>query len=128
MRIGGMGGKIIEKLGVVPQSVPGADITPSLEKGTIDAAEWIGPHDDMKLGFQIAAAEYYYTPGWWEAGPNLSVYINKEKFDALPVEYQNIIEAAATRANVDMMASYDAKNPVALKQLIAGGTAACVPS
>ena len=75
----------------------------------------------MKLGFN-QVAEYYYTPGWWEAGPNLSVYINKEKFDALPVEYQNIIEAAATRANVDMMASYDAKNPVALKQLIAGGT------
>ena len=121
MRIGGMGGKIIEKLGVVPQSVPGADIYPSLEKGTIDAAEWIGPHDDMKLGFN-KVAEYYYTPGWWEAGTNLSVYINKEKFDALPVEYQNIIEAAATRANVDMMASYDAKNPVALKQLIAGGT------
>jgi len=121
MRIGGMGGKIIEKLGVVPQSVPGADIYPSLEKGTIDAAEWIGPHDDKKLGFN-QVAEYYYTPGWWEAGPNLSVYINKEKFDALPVEYQNIIEAAATRANVDMMASYDAKNPVALKELIAGGT------
>ena len=74
----------------------------------------------MKLGFNQVAE--FYTPGWWEAGPNLSVYINKEKFDALPVEYQNIIEAAATRANVDMMASYDAKNPVALKQLIAGGT------
>ena len=92
MRIGGMGGKIIEKLGVVPQSVPGIYL---IGKGTIDAAEWIGPHDDMKLGFN-QVTEYYYTPGWWEAGPNLSVYI-KEKFDALPVEYQNIIEAAATR-------------------------------
>ena len=121
MRIGGMGGSVVEKIGVVPQSIPGADIYPSLERGTIDAAEWIGPHDDLKLGFN-QVAEYYYTPGFWEAGPNLSVYINKEKFDALPPEYQAIIEAAATRANVDMMASYDAKNPVALRQMIAGGT------
>ncbi len=121
MRIGGMGGKIIEKLGVVPQSIPGGDILPSLEKGTIDGAEWVGPFDDMTFGFN-KVAKYYYTPGWWEAAPNLSVYINKEKYDALPVEYQNIIKAAAQRANVDTTAFYDAQNPVALKKLIASGT------
>jgi len=120
MRIGGMGGKVIEKLGVVPQSVPGGDIYPSLEKGTIDAAEWIGPHDDMKLGFH-KVAKFYYTPGWWEAGSNLSVYINKEKFDALPAEYKSAIETAAYSTNTQLMASYDAKNPIALKQMIAGG-------
>jgi TRAP-type mannitol/chloroaromatic compound transport system substrate-binding protein len=121
MRIGGMGGKIIEKLGVVPQSIPGGDIFPSLEKGTIDAAEWVGPFDDMKMGFN-KVAKFYYTPGWWEAAPNLSVYINKEKFDSLPVEYQNIVAAAAERANVKTTAFYDAKNPEALKTILAGGT------
>jgi TRAP-type mannitol/chloroaromatic compound transport system substrate-binding protein len=121
MRIGGMGGRIIEKLGVVPQTIPGGDILPSLEKGTIDAAEWVGPFDDLTFGFN-KVADYYYTPGWWEAAPNLSVYINKEKYDALPVEYQNIIIAAAERANVDTTAFYDAKNPDALKTLLASGT------
>ena len=121
MRIGGMGGKIIEKLGVVPQSLPSADIFPALEKGTIEAAEWVGPFDDMKMGFN-KVAEFYYTPGWWEAAPNLSVYINKEKFDALPVEYQNIVTAAAERANVKTTAFYDAENPAALKTLLASGT------
>lgn len=120
MRIGGMGGKIIEKLGVVPQSIPGGDILPSLEKGTIDAAEWVGPFDDMTFGFN-KVANYYYTPGWWEAAPNLSVYINKEKFDSLPVEYQNIIHAAAEKANVKTTAFYDSENPKALKQLLASG-------
>lgn len=120
MRIGGMGGKIIEKLGVVPQSIPAADILPSLEKGTIEAAEWVGPFDDMTFGFN-KVANYYYTPGWWEPATNFSVYINKEKFDSLPVEYQNIIKAAAATANADTMAFYDAKNPDALKTLLASG-------
>lgn len=120
MRIGGMGGKIIENLGVVPQSIPGADILPSLEKGTIDGAEWVGPFDDMTMGFN-KVAKFYYTPGWWEAQASLAVYINKEKYDALPVEYQNIIAAAAQRSNVDTMAFYDYENPKALKQIIASG-------
>ncbi|MEQ9607175.1 MAG: twin-arginine translocation signal domain-containing protein, partial [Kiloniellaceae bacterium] len=70
MRIGGMGGKIIEKVGVVPQQIAGGDIYPALEKGTIDATEWVGPYDDEKLGFN-KVAQYYYYPGWWEGGPVL---------------------------------------------------------
>ena len=119
-RVGGFAGKVLAKLGVVPQQIPGGDIYPSLEKGTIDAAEWIGPYDDEKLGFQ-KVAQYYYYPGWWEGGPNLSLYVNQDKWKALPEEYKNIIEAAAAEANVDMLAKYDAKNPDALKRLVANG-------
>ncbi|TVO63042.1 TRAP transporter substrate-binding protein [Denitromonas ohlonensis] len=119
-RVGGFAGKVLSKLGTVPQQIPGGDIYPSLEKGTIDAAEWIGPYDDEKLGFQ-KVAQFYYYPGWWEGGPNLSLYINQDKWKALPEEYKNIIEAAAAEANVDMLAKYDAKNPDALKRLVAGG-------
>ncbi|MCZ4303299.1 TRAP transporter substrate-binding protein [Zoogloeaceae bacterium G21618-S1] len=119
-RVGGFAGKVMSKLGTVPQQIPGGDIYPSLEKGTIDAAEWVGPYDDEKLGFQ-KVAQYYYYPGWWEGGPNLSLYINQDKWKALPEEYKNIIEAAAAEANVDMMAKYDAKNPDSLKRLVAGG-------
>ncbi|MCB1939685.1 MAG: TRAP transporter substrate-binding protein [Rhodocyclaceae bacterium] len=120
IRVGGFAGKVLSKLGAVPQQIPGADIYPSLEKGTIDAAEWIGPYDDEKLGFQ-KVAQYYYYPGWWEGGPNLSLYVSLDKFNALPKEYQSIIAAAAAEANVDMLAKYDAKNPDALKRLVAGG-------
>ena len=120
IRVGGFAGKVLAKLGAVPQQIPGADIYPSLEKGTIDAAEWVGPYDDEKLGFQ-KVAKYYYYPGWWEGGPNLSLYINMDKFKALPKEYQAIVHAAAAEANVDMMAKYDAKNPDALKRLVGGG-------
>lgn len=120
IRVGGFAGKVLSKLGAVPQQIPGADIYPSLEKGTIDAAEWVGPYDDEKLGFQ-KVAKYYYYPGWWEGGPNLSLYINADKFKALPEEYKSIIESAASEANVGMMAKYDAKNPDALKRLVGGG-------
>jgi TRAP-type mannitol/chloroaromatic compound transport system substrate-binding protein len=120
VRVGGFAGKVLAKLGSVPQQIPGGDVYPSLEKGTIDAAEWIGPYDDEKLGFQ-KVAQYYYYPGWWEGGANLSLYINKQKYDALPTEYKAIIDAAAAEANIDCMAKYDAKNPDALKRLVASG-------
>ena len=84
-RIGGMGGKVIAKLGVVPQLIAGGDIYPSLEKGTIDAAEWVGPYDDEKLGF-YKVAKYYYYPGWWEGGPTLHAFINTDKWSSLPEE------------------------------------------
>ncbi|TVT48184.1 MAG: twin-arginine translocation signal domain-containing protein [Denitromonas halophila] len=119
-RVGGFAGKVMSKLGTVPQQIPGGDIYPSLEKGTIDAAEWVGPYDDEKLGFQ-KVAQFYYYPGWWEGGPSLSLYINQDKWKALPDEYKAIVEAAAAEANVDMMAKYDAKNPDSLKRLVAGG-------
>ncbi|WP_048647575.1 TRAP transporter substrate-binding protein [Nitratireductor soli] len=120
MRIGGMGGKIIEKLGVVPQQIAGGDIYPALEKGTIDAAEWVGPYDDQKLGFN-KVAQYYYYPGWWEGGPVLHALFNKAKWEELPKPYQMILDAACRAANADMMASYDYKNPTALRQLAADG-------
>jgi len=121
MRIGGMAGKIMEKLGVVPQLIPGGDIYPALEKGTIDAAEWVGPYDDEKLGFNKIAKNYYY-PGFWEGGPQLVCMFNTSEWGKLPKEYQNIVEAACWEANTYMLAKYDAQNPAALKRLVAGGT------
>ncbi|MGZ5073206.1 MAG: TRAP transporter substrate-binding protein, partial [Usitatibacter sp.] len=120
-RIGGFAGKVMEKLGAVPQLIPGGDIYPALEKGTIDAAEWVGPYDDEKLGFNKVAKNYYY-PGFWEGGPQLVSYFNVNEWNKLPKEYQNIVEAACAEANTWMLAKYDAENPAALKRLVAGGT------
>jgi TRAP-type mannitol/chloroaromatic compound transport system substrate-binding protein len=106
---------------VVPQQIAGGDIYPSLEKGTLDAAEWVGPYDDEKLGFN-KVAKFYYYPGWWEGGPQLDVLANLGEFNKLPKEYQNILEAACWEANTWMVAKYDAQNPAALKKLVAGGT------
>ncbi|MES2664727.1 MAG: TRAP transporter substrate-binding protein [Pseudomonadota bacterium] len=120
MRIGGFAGKVIEKLGVVPQQIPGGDIYPALEKGTIDAAEWVGPYDDEKLGF-FKVAPYYYYPGWWEGGPSIATMINLAKWSELPPAYQAILKTGCALANTDMLASYDWKNPTAIKSLVAGG-------
>jgi TRAP-type mannitol/chloroaromatic compound transport system substrate-binding protein len=120
MRIGGFAGKIIEKLGVVPQQIAGGDIYPALEKGTLDACEWVGPYDDEKLGF-AKVAKYYYYPGWWEGGPTLHSLINLEKWNALPKPYQAALKSACEAANCDMMANYDYKNPGALKSLVGSG-------
>ena len=120
-RIGGFAGQVLSKLGVVPQQIAGGDIYPALEKGTIDAAEWVGPYDDEKLGFN-KVAKYYYYPGWWEGGPQLSVMVNLKAWDGLPASYKAIVEAACGEANVDMVAKYDAFNPIALRKLVAGGT------
>jgi TRAP-type mannitol/chloroaromatic compound transport system substrate-binding protein len=120
-RVGGFGGMVAQRIGVVPQNIPGGEIYQALEKGTIDAAEWVGPYDDQKLGFNKVAPHYYY-PGWWEGGPQLSLYVNKKAYDGLSGEYKAIIEAASAYAHVDMQAKYDGKNSAALKQLVAGGT------
>jgi TRAP-type mannitol/chloroaromatic compound transport system substrate-binding protein len=120
-RIGGFAGKVLAKLGVVTQQIAGGDIYPALEKGTIDAAEWVGPYDDEKLGF-YKVAKYYYYPGWWEGGPQLSLYVNIDKWKSLPPAYQSILEAAAAEANVTMVARYDAENMPALRRLVEGGT------
>jgi TRAP-type mannitol/chloroaromatic compound transport system substrate-binding protein len=120
IRIGGFGGKVLERIGGVPQNIPGGEIYPALEKGTIDATEWVGPYDDEKLGFH-KVAKFYYYPGWWEGGPQLSLYVNQKAWDSLPADYKAIVEAAATHAHVVMQARYDARNPAALKRLVAGG-------
>src|SRR3954464_13693569 len=120
-RIGGMAGLVLAKLNVVPQMIPGPDIYPALEKGTIDGAEWVGPYDDEKLGFN-KVAKFYYYPGWWEGGPMLLGIVNLDKWNALPKHYQSVIEQAGQAANSWMMAKYDLLNPPAMKKLLAGGT------
>ena len=119
-RIGGFAGQVVQKLGVVPQQIAGGDIYPALEKGTIDAAEWVGPYDDLKLGF-YKVAPYYYYPGFWEGGPALTVFINKGKWDELPAYYKAVLKAAGDESTVVTQAKYDALNPPALKQLVAAG-------
>lgn len=120
MRIGGFGGTVIAKLGAVPQQIAGGDIYPALEKGTLDATEWVGPYDDEKLGF-YKVAKYYYYPGWWEAGSTLHNFVNLDKWNALPPAYKSIIKTASAYANEWMMAKYDIGNPAALKRLVANG-------
>ena len=121
MRIGGFAGKVLERMGGVPQNIPGGEIYAALEKGTIDAAEWVGPYDDQKLGFNKVAPNYYY-PGWWEGGPQLDFYVNTKAYDALSAENKAILESATAVAHIDMQAKYDAKNPGALRQLVGSGT------
>ena len=122
MRLGGgLIGDVMTKLGAVPQSIPGGEIYQALEKGTIDAAEWVGPYDDQKLGFN-KVAPYYYYPGWWEGGPEVGFFVNQKALAALSPENRAIVEAAASHAHTDMLAKYDARNPGALKQLVAAKT------
>ncbi|MCW5660139.1 MAG: ABC transporter substrate-binding protein [Burkholderiaceae bacterium] len=119
-RVGGFGGKVVERIGGVPQNIPGGEIYQALEKGTIDAAEWVGPYDDQKLGF-FKVAPFYAYPGWWEGGPQLELHVNQKAYDGLSSEYKAIIECASAFCHHDMQAKYDAKNAAALKQLVAGG-------
>ena len=122
MRLGGgLIGDVMTKLGAVPQSIPGGEIYQALEKGTIDAAEWVGPYDDQKLGFN-KVAPYNYYPGWWEGGPEVDFFVNQKALAALSPENRAIVEAAASHAHTDMLAKYDARNPGALKQLVAAKT------
>src|ERR1700756_3121545 len=120
-RIGGLAGRVLPKTGVVPQQLAGGDIYPALEKGTIDAAEWVGPYDDEKLGFNKIAPHYYY-PGWWEGGPMTLAMVNLDKWNSLPKHYQAVLRQACLPANGWMMAKYDQLNPPALKKLLASGT------
>jgi TRAP-type mannitol/chloroaromatic compound transport system substrate-binding protein len=120
MRIGGFGGTVLQKLGTVPQQIAGGDIYPALEKGTIDAAEWVGPYDDDKLGFQ-KVAQFYHYPGWWEGGSSIHNFINIAKWNSLSNSYKSIVRSASALANEWMMARYDVANPAALRRLIAGG-------
>jgi TRAP-type mannitol/chloroaromatic compound transport system substrate-binding protein len=121
MRIGGWAGKTLSKLGLIPQQLAAGDIYPALEKGTIDAAEWVGPYDDEKLGFQ-KVAKYYYYPGFWEGGPTVHAFANLDKWNELPKSYQAVVTNAAANANAWMAARYDMLNPSALKRLVASGT------
>ena len=117
-RIGGFAGRVVERMGAVPQNLPGGELYQALEKGAIDAVEWVGPYDDLKLGF-VKVAPYYYYPGWWEGGPEVDFFVNNKALESLSAENKAILEAATTYAHVDMLAKYDAYNPGALKQLVA---------
>jgi TRAP-type mannitol/chloroaromatic compound transport system substrate-binding protein len=119
-RVGGFAGKVTGRLGTVSQNIPGGEIYQALEKGTIDAAEWVGPYDDQKLGLNKVAPVYHY-PGWWEGGPQLDLYVNTKAYEGLSAEYKAMIENAAAYAHTEMQAKYDARNPAALKSLVAGG-------
>src|ERR1043166_665121 len=121
MRIGGYAGRVLQKLGWVPQQLAGGAIYPALEKGTIDAAEWVGPYDDEKLGF-YKVAPYYYYPGWWEGGTQAALFFNIDKWNSLNTTYKSIVRTAADMSNVWMQAKYDAVNPAALRRLVAEKT------
>jgi len=121
MRIPGLGGSVMSEMGVNTQVLPSGEIYPSLERGAIDAAEWVGPYDDEKLGFH-EVAQYYYYPGWWEPGPALTFYVNRDAYDALPTQYQEALQTAAAEADLRMLAQYDHKNPAALDRLLDKGT------
>lgn len=120
MRIPGLGGQVMAKLGVTVQTLPGGEIFQALQTGAIDAAEWVGPYDDEKLGLH-KAAQFYYYPGWWEPGPSLEVEINLDEWNKLPAFYQECVKVAAYVANMSMLATYDARNNDALARLVEGG-------
>jgi TRAP-type mannitol/chloroaromatic compound transport system substrate-binding protein len=120
MRVAGFGGRVMAKLGVVPQQIAGGDIYPALEKGTIDAAEWVGPHDDEKLGFH-KVAKYMHIPGVLELEANNCLYINKAKWAELPASYQSMLRAACAYALMEMLAGYDARNAKAITRVVAQG-------
>jgi TRAP-type mannitol/chloroaromatic compound transport system substrate-binding protein len=117
MRIAGLAGKVVERIGVVPQQIAGSDIYPALEKGTIDATEWVGPYDDEKLGF-FQIAKFYYYPAFWEGGPSVHFFFNKGKYEALPAAYKAALRTAAAMVNADMLAKYDVKNVAAIRSLV----------
>ncbi len=121
MRIGGFAGVVLQKLGAVPQQIAGGDLYPALEKGTIDAAEWVGPYDDEKLGL-YKVAQYYHYPSWWEGCGMVHNFINTTKWNELPSNYKSIVRSASAIANEWMLSKYDAHNPAAIKRLVASGT------
>ncbi len=120
-RIGGFGGRIIERIGVEPVNLPADQIYQALEEGTIDAAEFVGPYDDEKLGFN-RVAKYYYYPGWWEGGVAATNLIRLERWNALPKSYQEAVRTGSALANTVLTARYDTLNPTALRTLVERGT------
>ena len=117
-RIGGLAGHVFQRLGAVPQQIAAGDIYPSLDRGTVDAAEGLGPYDDDKLGF-FKVAPFYYYPGWWEGTAILHLFVNKQKYEELPASYRSVLQTAAAATTSITLARYDALNPPALRRLVA---------
>lgn len=117
MRIPGLGGEVLHRVGGTPVSLSGGDIFTSLQSGAIDATEWVGPYNDLAFGLH-KAAKYYYYPGWHEPGTTLECFINQKAFDALPKDLQSIVRNACKVANQDMLAEYTARNNAALHTLV----------
>ncbi len=117
MRIPGLGGDVMARLGVVPVNISGGEIFAALEQGVIDAAEWVAPYNDLEFAL-YRAAKYCYYPGWQEPGPTLECIVNQPAWHSLPADLQAIFEACCRAANDDMLAEYSARNQEALKQLI----------
>ncbi|MGB1840820.1 MAG: TRAP transporter substrate-binding protein [Longimicrobiales bacterium] len=115
-RIPGIGGEIMTRLGVTVQVLSGSEIYPALERGAIDATEWVGPYDDEKLGLHQIAKHYYY-PGWWEPGVTMGLLVSIEAFEELPEAYQRILETACAETAIDRLAEYDVEEPRALARL-----------
>ena len=120
MRIPGLGAEVMDRMGVTVQVLAGGDIYPALERGAIDATEWVGPYDDEKLGLH-QAAQYYYYPGWWEPSASASFQVNMDAWNALPAEYQEVFRVATKSAARTMLMMYDARNPAALQRILEGG-------
>ena len=123
MRIPGLGGRAMERLGVVAQTLAGGEIYGALERGAIDATEWVGPYDDEKMGFYRVVRTYHY-PGWWEPSAGLSFYVNRAAWDGLPASYRAALETASGEVNAIMLSEYDALNPAALASLLDRGVEA----
>lgn len=120
MRIPGLAGRVVAKLGVIPQQIAPGEIYPALERGTIDAAEWAASHDDERLGF-VKVAPYYYSPGWWEPNAMTHLFVNLNAWNSLPAHYKAIVQSAAEAVNQTVVANYDVVNPLAMRRLIASG-------
>ncbi len=120
MRIPGLGGAVMRRAGANVQTIAGGEIFLALERGVIDATEWVGPYDDEILGFN-QVAQYYYAPGWHEPGPTLGTYVNLDVYNDLPVDVQDAIQVASAAANQKMLADYDAKNGAALQRILSAG-------
>jgi TRAP-type mannitol/chloroaromatic compound transport system substrate-binding protein len=120
LRVAGLGGQVFARMGAVPQNIPPGDLYAALERGAIDAVEWIGPHDDERLGF-VRIAKYYYYPGWWDPCAQTNVFINLDHWKKLPKEYQDALELACAETHGWMVHAYDNRNPAALKRLMQAG-------
>ncbi len=120
IQISGLGARVLQSLGAAPQQLAAGEMVAALERGQLDAAEWVGPHDDRKLGLNRVTRHYYY-PGWWEGGTQLSLYCHAKAWRNLPAELKLMVELAAQAAHAVVQARYDVLNPQAFKQLVAAG-------